>query len=149
MLLRNNFVAPWPKSHRKVRFSPIGEILPQHEETIHRIRLLSRDDVPKDALAARIDALVGLAPRSDEPSKKLGADFRQDEIRARWTELFTGIPNRTFSVLTLTVTCGPGTYMRTLASRLGAALGTTGLALSIHRSRIGRYRAGFWMRSYR
>ncbi|MEK7511212.1 MAG: hypothetical protein AAB582_03180 [Patescibacteria group bacterium] len=119
--------------------------IPVHDETIYRIKLLERIEVSKDSLLARIDALVSSAPRSDEPSKVLGADFRQDTIRAQWTDLFASMPTRTFTILRLRATCASGTYMRTLAERIGKELGTNGLALSIHRTKIGRFGPlGFW-----
>ncbi len=120
--------------------------IPEHEETIYRIKLLERSEIEKGDLAYRIDSLVSLAPRSDEPSKKLGADFRQDEIRAAWKQAFDTMPKRSFMILRLRVTCASGTYMRTLASRIATELGTTAIALSIHRTRIGRFqrRFGFW-----
>ncbi|MES2994981.1 MAG: hypothetical protein V4681_03045 [Patescibacteria group bacterium] len=124
--------------------------IPEHEETIYRIKLLERSEVEKADLARRIDSLVSLAPRSDEPSKKLGADFRQYEIRAAWKEIFNAMPERSFMILRLRVTCVSGTYMRTLASRIATELDTTALALSIHRTRIGRCHLpfGFWLPTY-
>ena len=119
--------------------------VPVHEETIYRIKMLERSEISKDTLHTRIDTVVASAPRSNEPSKVLGADFRQDAIRSAWTELFTTIPARHFTVLRLRVICGSGTYMRTLAERIGKELGTSALALSIHRTKIGRFGPlGFW-----
>jgi tRNA U55 pseudouridine synthase TruB len=112
--------------------------VPTHEETMYRMELLELTKVSKEVLHLRIQELLGHAPRSDEPSKRLGADFRQDAIRSAWRELFDAVPDRTFTVLRLRVSCGSGAYMRTLAGRIGAALGTTALAFSIRRTKIGR-----------
>ena len=119
--------------------------IPEHDETVYRAQLLKTQQLDASALHARIRKLLAHAPHSDDPRKTLGADFRQDEIRARWEKLLT---HGAFTVLTLRISCASGTYMRTFAARLGAALGTSGFALSIHRTRIGRYvplgPLGFW-----
>ena len=83
----------------------------------------------------RVTSLLALAPTSDEPSKALGADFRIDAVKKSWRQVFAH--PRSYQVLSLTVSCGSGTYMRSLAARIGASLGTRALALSIRRTRIG------------
>ncbi len=116
--------------------------IPEHDERVYRIALLGMERMPTDALKERIDALLALAPRTDSESKELGADFRQDAIRVAWNETLSGVKERDFAILRLRVICSSGTYMRTLAGRIAATLGTTGLALSIHRTWIGRLRFG-------
>lgn len=125
--------------------------IPSHEETIYTIKEIGYANLSKKALKERIHTMLSLAPRTDTPSKRLGEDFRQNQIRAAWNELFDAMPNRSFFVLRLRVTCASGTYMRTLASRISSALGTTGMALSIRRTRIGRFSRllRFWVREYR
>ncbi|HEX5774545.1 MAG TPA: hypothetical protein VFY28_01110 [Candidatus Paceibacterota bacterium] len=110
--------------------------IPTHKETVYRIKQLGTASLSEDALQTRVMEMLSLAPRSDEPSKVLGADFRQDEIRARWGVMFASMPTREFVVLRLRVSCASGTYMRTLASRIARELGTTGFALSIRRTMI-------------
>ncbi len=114
--------------------------IPRHNETIYSIKQRSLSETPAEELHARIQSMLSKAPRSDEPSKELGADFRQDEIREEWRSLFGKIPNRSYTILTLSVVCASGTYMRTLAERIGANLDTKGLCLSIKRTRIGKRR---------
>lgn len=121
----------------------LGSIeIPEHEERIYRIRLLSIDHLWTPALRARMEAFLAKVPRSDESSKTPGADFRIGEVRQSWERLFSEANEREFTVLRLQVACRAGTYMRALAPRLGAALGTKALALSIRRTRIGRFRFG-------
>jgi len=117
--------------------------IPRHNETIYSIKQESLFEIPAEELHARIQSMLSKAPRSDEPSKELGADFRQDEIREKWSSLFEEIPHRTYTVLTLSVACASGTYMRTLAERIGADLDTKGLCLSIKRTRMGTRRSVF------
>jgi tRNA U55 pseudouridine synthase TruB len=110
--------------------------------------------VKSSELEKEIAQSLSSVPRSDEPSKILGADFRQDEIRERWSEMFKGIPkDREFQIVKIQVICASGAYMRTLVERIGTSLGTTACALSINRTKIGRYISvstdfGFWIKAY-
>lgn len=131
----------------------LGSIaIPTHAETIYRIERIGTEHLKKEVLKARIEAVLAKAPRAPEGSKALGADFRQDRIRAAWEKLFSDIPDQDATVLALRVTCASGTYMRTLAERIGERLGTEGMALSIRRTRIGRFHRlpflGFWSTQY-
>lgn len=119
----------------------LGDIeIPTHSETIFSIRLVDTHHLPADAVYGYISQALRVVPRDDAPSKKEGADFRQDEIREAWQLLFAKIPERTFTIIKIRVVCGTGTYMRSLAERVGHALGTTALAVSIHRTKIGKRR---------
>lgn len=126
--------------------------IPTHPETIYRIRVVEVQHQSKKSLEERISESLAVVPRSDEPSKAFGADFRQDQIRAAWKTLFEQMPERDFALLTLRVTCGTGTYMRTLAERIAKEIGTDAFALSITRTKLGKYRkigpVGFWTKTY-
>jgi tRNA pseudouridine55 synthase len=122
--------------------------LPRHEEEIYKIKLEGVSHVRHETLATRIKQYMVLVPRSEEPSKRLGADFRIEAVKDRWAEVFSEAGRREFVVLRLRVVCGSGTYMRSLAPRIGEALGTKALALSIHRTKIGRYWWGLGLRTF-
>ncbi len=127
--------------------------MPVHRENIFRIALLDQRTLSVSELKKTVYALLDTVPRTTEPSKRLGEDFRVDTIRTHWTTLFARASHRSFTVLTLRVTCGSGTYMRSLAGRIGTALDTHALALSIKRTKIGRFRPiwrgrGLWLTSY-
>ncbi len=121
--------------------------IPEHEEHIYDIKVRQSVSISSTALAARIADFLAKVPTSDEPSKALGADFRINEVRASWEKLFATVGERTFTILSLRVACGSGTYMRSLAGRIGEALGTRALVLSIRRTRIGTYWKGWWLKS--
>ena len=128
-------------------------VIPEHIETIYKIKQMGSYALGRDELHTRIQELLSSVSRSSEPSKELGADFRQDEVRKRWMELLSSIPDREFAVIRLRVTCASGAYMRTLAERIGNSLGTTALALSINRTKIGRYIPastdfGLWVKTF-
>lgn len=122
--------------------------IPEHKEHIYRIKVQDISTISSEALAVRINEFLARVPKSGEPSKLLGADFRIEDVRASWEKLFSEAGQRTFTVLSLRVSCGSGTYMRSLAGRIGQALGTRGLALSINRTKIGTYWMGWWVRSF-
>lgn len=128
------------------------DCVPEHIEHIYRIQNLESYSISKSDLAPQISALLDRVPRTTEPSKRLGEDFRVDTIRAHWESVFATAQERNFTVLRLRVTCASGTYMRSLAGRIGNALGTKALALSIKRTKIGTYlpmwKTGFWTRTY-
>ncbi|CAN5730650.1 hypothetical protein BH11PAT2_BH11PAT2_06980 [soil metagenome] len=131
----------------------LGSIdMPTHTETMYRILLLETCRLTRAELQERIDVGLVDVPRSDELSKELGADFRQDIIRAGWRALFTTIPERDFTVLRIRVACASGSYMRTLAGRIGTQLDSTGFALSIKRTKIGTFKTfgpfWFWAKKY-
>lgn len=124
--------------------------IPEHLERIYRIQSESTCLISQESLAERISKFLDLVPRTEEVSKRLGADFRVDAIRMQWNSIFNAIPPRNFSVLRLRVVCASGTYMRSLAGRIGESLHTNALALSIRRTKIGKYVPlwkgfGFWV----
>lgn len=117
--------------------------IPMHEERIYGITLVDMRRMSSADLRMRIEKFLALVPKSDEPSKALGADFRIDAARSSWERVFED--TREYTLVRLKVTCASGTYMRSLAARIGEALETLALALSIHRTKIGKYWNGFWV----
>lgn len=109
--------------------------IPTHNETIYRILLLDSTTVSTPLLRTHIRNTLSLAPLSVEESKTRGEDFRIESVRGSWDSVLT--TDREYPIVKLRVRCGSGAYMRTLAGRVGSALGTSALALSIHRTRIG------------
>jgi len=89
-----------------------------------------------------------------EHTKALGNDFRRPEIRVRYKELqeVAARENKEFYVLKFRCICSSGTYMRTLAQDIARELGTVGLAFSIHRTKVGRFKKlgvfKFWSKLY-
>lgn len=155
-------IVPYPAfSSRTVNGKPLfqhalegtlGTIsIPEHEETIYRAQVTGRRQLTAAELRDELRAVLAVVPRSTEPSKAMGADFRQDEIRAAWDDLLDS-SSRSFAAVSLRIACASGTYMRTLAGDIGAALGTSGFALSIHRTKIGTYvpigSRGFWVKTH-
>ncbi len=132
----------------------LGDIeMPTHLERIYDIQSQDSYTLSGEELDARIRNLLALVPRTDEPSKRLGEDFRVDSIRGQWKSLFDTVHERKFVVLHLKVICASGTYMRSLAGRIGESLETKALALSIKRTKIGKFTSlwrgiGWWTQTY-
>ncbi len=127
--------------------------IPEHTERIYAIQNIGSYTLSRTELEERIFALLSKVPRTQEPSKRIGEDFRVDTIRTHWESLFTTVSEKNFHIVRLKVICASGTYMRTLAGRIGKSLGTEALALSIKRTKIGTYfpilTTGFWLRTFR
>jgi tRNA pseudouridine(55) synthase len=128
------------------------EEIPRHTERLYKVRHLGQSKLSSRELREKTEKLLALVPRTSEPSKRLGEDFRIEAVRKSWENVFARAGARAWHVVRARVTSASGAYMRSLAPRIGAGVGTRALALSIHRTRIGKYvplgRFGFWYREY-
>jgi len=145
-----SFVRPYPQySSKTVNGKPlfvyalegkIGEIaIPEHVEQIYKVKIQNVTSLSTNEIRMRLGEFLTRVPFSNEPSKALGADFRIDAVRQTWDAALSKAGARSFAVISLRVVCGSGTYMRSLAPRVGEALGTRAIAFSIKRGKIGRY----------
>jgi len=100
---------------------------PVAPRSIHAIALLGVG--PIDLASASERALPRIA--------LVRGDFRQEAISARWRALAAERPDASLTVASLRVRCSAGTYMRSLAHDLGAALGFPALAWRIRRTEAG------------
>lgn len=117
---------------------------------IHELYVHSIAHIRSDALLLDIERrLKGFRP--DASSGNPYGDFRKDAIAERWRTLLA--EREIYTLVRMRAVVSSGTYIRSLAPRIAIALGTTGLAYSIRRTRIGRYLAlpyrGLWLSSYR
>jgi len=115
---------------REGRLDEVG--LPVREVEIYKAALLRRSGITKGDLENLIVKNVAL----------IDGDFRQDRIKESWQTALTDHPNDRFSVATIRITVSSGTYVRSIASELGKALGIPSLALRIIRNRNGRFTLG-------
>ena len=111
--------------------------IPTHQETIHALQLETPYTFTTGELNMYIQNFLAKVPHSTHASKALGADFRIASVTKAWQHTLR--TKRAFVILPITATVGSGTYMRTLAQRIGTALNTSACALSIHRTIIGKY----------
>ena len=110
--------------HELARADSLPEEIPTKEVEIYDIATLSASTITEAALLERVTKNI----------MQVRGDFRQKEILKLWHQNLTG--NRIFSVLTIRVNCSSGTYMRSLAHRIGSQVGVGASALSIKRTKI-------------
>jgi len=101
--------------------------IPKHSVTVFESVLLGLRTAPVEKLWQGIDADIG----------SVSGDFRQKEIRDTWWEHIRPLYGETVDIATIHLKVGSGAYIRTLARRLGEALGIPALALRIVRTRVG------------
>jgi tRNA pseudouridine(55) synthase len=114
--------------------------IPTKKSTVYNLRLEKIESFTREEVYTEASQKIESLPPVTDPRKAIGNDFRRPEVRKTW-QIFkeNGTPEDTFSVVYFTCTASSGTYMRTLAEEIAKAVGTTGLAFSIHREDIGRY----------
>lgn len=123
-----------PRVHGKplfwwARAGKLDEItIPEKNIEIYSLELVNTSTITKSKLKKyifeKIDTVKG--------------DFRQEKIKMAWEKLFQNAPNE-FLVASIIVNCSSGTYVRSLSYLLGKKLGTSSLALSIKRTKIGNF----------
>lgn len=72
--------------------------------------------------------------------KKVSGDFRQEKISDGWKKFSEENIKERFIILKLKVSCSSGTYMRSLADRIGKDCDIPALAFSIKRTRVNGYK---------
>jgi len=154
---------PYPRfSAKTVRGIPLHEWtlrgdlpdseVPTYNAVVKAIRLDSVCTETGVNILKNMLARIDLIPPVTDPRKALGADFRRGDIIPRWHNLLDG-SETTYTIATVTATAGSGTYIRSLAPAIAKALGTYGLAYSIHRTKIGTYFplplvSGIWLKTF-
>lgn len=126
--------------------------IPKKASTIHKLTFQGLRTLTKSEVLTTVREKIETIPLVTDPQKALGADFRREDVRASWNELEkTG--GDTYQILSFSCIASSGTYMRTLAECIAKDLGTSGLAYSIHRTKIGKYfpftnSLGFWIKKF-
>jgi len=103
--------------------------LPEHNVTIHSAVLKGATRISAEDLLARVKQGVG----------RVHGDFRQEHTIALWEDTLRVLYGLSFDVATIHIVCSSGTYMRGIASDLGAQMGMPALALSITRTKAGKW----------
>lgn len=156
-LLRGTITLPYPLfSARTVRGIPLhertlgktlqpGEI-PTKTSTVYLLQQTGERTFDATTLHQTIRERIDSFPEVTDARKELGRDFRRAAVRETWTKLLLG-SQEMYCVRDFYAVCSSGTYMRSLANRMG------GLALSITRTAIGTYQplpliGGIWTKKY-
>lgn len=102
--------------------------IPSRKVEVYGIELLSVENISTKILEARILQNISL----------VRGDFRQEEINGDWRRFFeVRSLEEKFPIIKIKVSCGSGTYIRSIANELGKKLGVPALALSILRTKVG------------
>lgn len=104
--------------HELARAGELPDGMPVKEVEIYSMQTLSEGTIQAEQLKTRIFSMI----------HKVKGDFRQQEIKQRWEEVLVG--SEEFPTVAIRVKCSSGTYMRSLAHRMG------GFALTIKRTNI-------------
>ncbi len=128
--------------------------IPFKTSTIHTLTFTGKRSLSRAEMYSEATQKIALLPTVTDERKALGNDFRRSDVYASWERVAAaGKSDDTFCLLSFTCICSSGTYMRTLADVLAQSVGTRGLAWSIHRTTIGRYRSligswGLWTKRF-
>jgi len=102
---------------------------PVREMSFIKVRLLGLKKTKADTLLKAI--IKGI--------KKVEGDFRQDQIIKQWKKILSN-DTKSYQLLKLQIHCSSGTYIRSVASELGKALGSGGLLFRLKRVKVGRFK---------
>ncbi|MEK7095660.1 MAG: hypothetical protein AAB917_03300, partial [Patescibacteria group bacterium] len=106
--------------HQYAREGNLPEEMPTKEVEIYSIEKIGTEEILGEKITEKII----------EKIKKVRGDFRQEEIIRGWEKFGEKYEKQKFVIIKLKVNCSSGTYMRSLANRLGA------IAISIKRLQI-------------
>lgn len=127
--------------HSLARTGELPEEMPEKEVEIYSIETLKvggNDELGNNGELGKIDASK-LKGRILSTINLVKGDFRQEEIKRRWNEVLPDTvkgSTRKFHIIKIVVNCSSGTYMRSLADRIGQDIGIGAFALSIKRIKI-------------
>ncbi len=128
--------------------------LPTKTSHIYKLKCLDLRTISKSELIQTSLAKIETIPPVTDERKALGADFRRVDVRTSWNALASDTQTPpTYQIATFSCVCSSGTYMRTLAEVIAREAGVSGLAFSIDRTKIGRWRPfpfgfGYWTKRF-
>jgi tRNA pseudouridine55 synthase len=111
--------------HTLARSGELPDELPTKKVEIYSIEELERSEILAQELSHVVHRRIALVK----------GDFRQEEIVKKWHEVLSNSP-QLFPVIKIKVSCSSGTYMRSLAHRIGRDCAMGAIALSIKRTEI-------------
>jgi tRNA pseudouridine(55) synthase len=115
--------------------------IPTKQSEIYELSLQKTITLSRQEIVEQILEKIELIPPVTDMRKALGNDFRRPDIRKAWNDFLNNREKSDiFTIATFRCICSSGTYMRTLAEVIARELDTTGLAYSIHRTNIGKYK---------
>ncbi|PRP78756.1 tRNA pseudouridine synthase B [Planoprotostelium fungivorum] len=133
--------------HEWAKEGKLSEIqIPSVSVEVFELELLEETIITTDQLWTQVkDKIDRLGPERSTPQKKkrkrgLGAsanDFRQTQILQLWSEELERVDVKEHLVLHFKARVSPGTFIRSIANRMGKELACGALAFDIYRTKVG------------
>ena len=126
--------------------------IPNKKSTIYRLTPHELRIIKKTEILNTVHKKIETIPKVTDPRKALGADFRRSNVRKSWKQ-FEANGFTSYQLLSFTCIASSGTYMRSLCEHMANELGNAGLAYSIHRTKIGKFKGSIgkkpiWSKTY-
>lgn len=121
-------------SSKMLAIKEAGKEVPEEIPT-KNVEIFAIEQIGSRALAGQRIAVDVI-----ENIKKINGDFRQVETMEKWHDFGKNFSLTRFILIKLKVSCSSGTYMRSLADRVGKDMNMPALAYSIKRTRVNGYR---------
>jgi tRNA pseudouridine(55) synthase len=126
--------------------------LPLTRLTVKKIDLLEVAGLPRDQFLGLIQTKLNSLKARDHFESDSGP-FRIHEIREGWEKSRINLPE-TIMIYKFKAVVASGSYIRTLAQKMGERFGYPAFAFSIKRTEIGKYfrvfgNTGFWLKKFR
>lgn len=129
------FTQEYPRySSKIIAMLDSGKAMPDEMPT-KEVEIYAIEQIGSSALSGQ-----KIAQSIVENIKSVTGEFRQKEIVEKWNTFAVDYEKTRFIILKIKVSCSSGTYMRSLANRIGIDAGIPALALSIKRVRINGYK---------
>ena len=114
--------------------------IPTRTSEIYELELTGVNTLTRSGVAKQALEKIETIPEVTDPRKALGNDFRRVDVRSDWKKIAedTTLPE-IYTIASFRCVASSGSYMRTLATIIAEKLQTTGLAWSIHRTKVGTY----------
>ncbi len=111
------------------------------QNKLDEITLPSKPIVISSFSLEKIETLTSLEIGENSISiiEKIKGDFRQDETIIQWKNFIKKYHNSSFPLVTFSITCSSGTYVRGIAHEMGESIGCGAIAHTITRTAIGSY----------
>jgi tRNA pseudouridine(55) synthase len=119
--------------HSLARSGELPDEMPTKEVEIYSIEEIGKGEQPVFMSGKE------LAEQAVENVLKVKGDFRQKEIISGWNKFDKENGDKHYFRSKLCVSCSSGTYMRSLAERIGKEAGTVAFAFSIERTKVGEF----------
>ena len=116
--------------------------IPNREVSVKSLKFLKIKKITSKKLLESIEKRIGKVKGPARNAKSIafaGGDFRQKEILKIWQKNLKNKKDN-FYVASFHIKCGSGTYVRSISNDLGEKVGIGALALTIVRTKVGKWR---------